>query len=120
MGDYQPKFQPGEKITRAITATVTGGRLVTVAGAHAAADSTTWLGVASRDAVNGDRIVLHTDGVQYLTAGGAIAAGDRVKCGADGKVVTLAAGTDAYDCLVGIALTAAAADGNELEVKLIR
>lgn len=120
MGDYQPSFRPGERITRPITGTVTGGRLVTVAGIHAAADSTTWLGVASRDAVSGDRIVVHTEGVQRLVAAAAIAAGDRVKCAAAGKVTPLAAGSDAYDRQVGIALEAAAADGDELDVKLIR
>lgn len=119
MGDYQPKFVPGEKITRALTGTVTGGRLITVAGATAGADSTTWLGVASRDGVSGDRIMVHTDGVQRLVASGAIALGDRVKCGANGTVTTLTAATDAYDRQVGIALEAAA-DAAELDVKLIR
>lgn len=119
MGDYQPSFRPGEKITRLLSATVTGGRLITVAGATAAADSTTWLGVASRDGVSGDRIVVHTEGVQRLVASGSISAGDRVKCGASGTVATLTAGTDAYDRQVGIALEAAA-DAAELDVKLIR
>lgn len=120
MGDYNPKLKPGQAITRTATGTITGGLLVTVAGAVAAADSTTWLGVASRDAVSGQTFGVYCDGVQYLTAGAAVAAGDRVKCGAAGKVVTLTAGTDAYDRLVGIALEAAAGDGTVFAVKLAR
>lgn len=120
MGDYLPKFKPGQAITRQASATVTGGRLITVAGAQAAADSTTWLGVASHDAASGQNVGVYTDGVQRLTASAAIAAGDRVKCAADGKVATLTAGTDAYDRLVGIALEAASADGDVIAVKLVR
>lgn len=119
MGDYQPKFKPGEAITRAITATVTGGRLVTVAGAQCAANAADWLGVASRDAVSGDRVTVYTEGVQRLTATGAIAAGARVKTAANGTVQTFTAGTDAADLLVGIAL-AAGVDGGQLDVKLVR
>lgn len=120
MADYRPKFKPGQAITRSATATVTGGQLVTVAGAPTAADSTTWLGVASHDAVNGDQFGVYCDGVQYLTAGAAIAVGDRLKCGAAGKVVTLTAATDAYDRLVGIALEVAAGDGTVFAVKMAR
>lgn len=120
MGDYLPKFKPGQAITRQASATVTGGRLITVAGVHAAADSTTWLGVASHDAVNGGDVGVYCDGVQKLTASAAIAAGDRVKCAATGKVATLTAGADAYDRLVGIALEAATADGDVVLVKLVR
>lgn len=120
MADYRPKFKPGQAITRAATATITGGQLVTVAGAVAVADSTTWLGVASHDATSGQDVGVYCDGVQYLTAGAAIAAGDRVKCGAAGKVAVLVAATDAYDRLVGIALEAAAGDGTVFAVKLAR
>jgi predicted RecA/RadA family phage recombinase len=45
-----PKFKPGQAITRAATATIVGGQLVTVAGAVAVADSVTWLGVATKNA----------------------------------------------------------------------
>jgi len=120
MADYLPKFREGDAITRAATATIVGGQLVTVAGAVAGADSTTWLGVADRDAVTGQDIGVYSGGVQYLTASAAIAAGDRVKCAAAGKVATLTAGTDAYDRLVGIALEAAAGDNSVLAVKMIR
>lgn len=120
MADYLPKFKPGQAITRQASAAVTGGQLVTVAGAPAAADSATWLGVASHDAESGDLVGVYCDGVQKLTASAAISAGARVKCAAAGKVATLTAGTDAYDRLVGIALEAAAADGDTILVKLVR
>ncbi len=120
MGDYRPKFKPGQAITRSATATITGGQLVTVAGAVAVADSTTWLGVASKDATSGQTFGVYCDGVQRLTASAAIAVGDRVKCAAAGKIATLTAGSDAYDRLVGIALEAAAADGDVIAVKLAR
>lgn len=118
MGDYLPKFKPGESFTRTLSATVIGGRLVTAAGAHAAADSTTFLGVASRDGVSGDQVTVFCDGVQRLTASAAIAAGALVKCAADGKVATYTAGTDAADRRVGIALEAATADGDKIAVKM--
>lgn len=120
MADYLPKFKPGQAITRTATATITGGQLVTVAGAVAVADSTTWLGVASKDAATGQTFGVYCDGVQYLTASAAVAAGDRVKCAAAGKVAVLTAGSDAYDRLVGIALEAAAGDGTVFAVKLAR
>lgn len=119
MADYLPKFKPGEAFTITATGTITGGQLVTIAGAVAGADSTTWLGVASRDAATGQTTGVYCDGVQRLTAGGSISAGDRVKCGASGTVVTLTAGSDAYDRLVGIALEAAT-NGNPVLVKLQR
>lgn len=120
MSDYSPRFKPGQALTLTATGTITGGLLVTIAGATTAADSTTWLGVASQDATTGQQFGVYVDGVQRLTAGGAISAGDRLKCGASGKVVTLTAGTDAYDRLVGIALEAAAGDGTVFAAKLVR
>jgi predicted RecA/RadA family phage recombinase len=118
--DYLPKFKPGQAISRTATGTITAGNLVTVAGAVAGADSTTWLGVASHDATSGQLFGVYTDAVQRLTASAAIAAGDRVKCAAAGKIATLTAASDAYDRLVGIALEAAAADGDVIAVKLSR
>lgn len=118
MGDYLPKFKPGQAITRTATGAITGGLLVTVAGAVAGADSTTWLGVASKDVTTGQTFGVYCDGVQYLTASAAITAGDRVKCAAAGKIATLAAGSDAYDRLVGKALETAAGDGVVIAVKM--
>ncbi|GGM53356.1 capsid cement protein [Dactylosporangium sucinum] len=120
MGDYRPKFKPGEAITRSATGTITGGQLVTVAGAVAVADSTTWLGVASKDVTSGNQFGVYRGGVQYLTAAGAISAGAPVKCAAAGKVTTFVDGTDAMLRFVGIALDAAAADGDIIAVGMAR
>src|SRR4051794_21368234 len=93
MGDYLPKYPEGDAFPLAITGAVTGGRLVTAAGVHAGANARDWLGVASRDAVNGDRITVYTGNVQRLIATGAITKGDLVVCAAAGTVSTLAAVT---------------------------
>lgn len=116
--DYLPKFKPGNAITRTASGSVAAGQIVTVAGAVAVADSTTWLGVASRTVTTGQTMGVYCDGVQYLTASAAIAAGDRVKCAAAGKIATLTAGSDAYDRLVGKALEAAVGDGSVIAVKM--
>ncbi len=120
MSDYRPKFKPGQAITRAATATIVGGNLVTVAGAVAIADSVTWLGVASKNCSSGDTFGVYCGGVQYLVASAAISAGAPVKCAAAGKVVTYVDGTDAQLRLVGIALEAAAADGDVIAVRMAR
>ncbi len=120
MSDYRPKFKPGQAITRSATGTITGGLMVTVAGAVAGADSSTWLGVASKDCVSGDTFGVYCGGVQRLTASAAISAGAPVKCAASGKVVTYVDGTDAQLRLVGIALEAAAADGDLIAVRMAR
>lgn len=67
----------------------------------------------------GDRVAVSLLGsaleTLVMTASGAIAAGDDVYAAADGKVSTLPAGVGTY-YFVGVALTAAAADGDEIEV----
>lgn len=118
MGDYVPKFNPGDAITRALTGTVTGGRLVTAAGAQAGANAADVIGVASRDGVSGDRIAVFTDGVHRLVATGSIAIGARVKSAANGTVQTWVSGTDAADLMIGRALEAGT-DTNELDVLFI-
>lgn len=116
MSDYLPKFKPGQAVSIVASAAVTGGQIITAAGAPAVADSTTFVGVASHDAGVGEETGFYTGGVQKCIASAAIAVGARVKCAAGGKVVTLAAGADAYDRKVGKALEAAAADGDVIAV----
>ncbi|MGI5247782.1 DUF2190 family protein [Dactylosporangium sp. CA-139066] len=120
MGDWRPKFKPGQAITRSATATITGGQLVTVAGAVAAADSVTWLGVADKDVTSGNQFGVLCGGVQYLTAAGAISAGTSVKCAANGQVTTFVDGTDAMLRFVGIALDAATNAGDVIAVRMAR
>lgn len=120
MADYLPKFKPGQAITRSMTGTVVGGKLVTAAGVHAVAGSADWLGVASRDAVSGDRITVYQEGVQRLVANAAITIGVLVKADAAGTVIPWVSGTDNPALIVGLALEAAAGAASELDVKLSR
>lgn len=71
-------------------------------------------GVARTDGAIGDLVPVDVLGSAVVTAGGAIAAGAYVEVGANGKAVTHAAGA-----VVGIALEAAAADGDDVEIYLL-
>ena len=95
------------------TAAVTRERFVTGAGAHAAAAGRA-LGVTQVDGAIGDIVNADTLGTTIVTAGAAIALDAAIEVGANGKAVTLAAGTK-----VARALKAAAADGDRIEILLI-
>lgn len=123
MADYVPLFKPGQAYTRLVATTaVVGGRLVEVNGVGtigpAGAASVKFCGVAALDAAVGEQVLVHTGGVQRLTASAAITAGDNLACTATGKVAPIAAGT--FGQLVGVALTSAAADGDLVEVLMSR
>lgn len=121
MGDYQPSYgPPREAVTRATSAAVIGGRLITAAGAHAGADSKTWLGVAAKDTPSGETVTVFCGNVQGLVAAGAIAASTPVKCAADGKVTTYVPGTDDPEEQVGLTLEAATAADDVIDVKMTR
>lgn len=122
MSEYLPPFgsATGGRRSAVATVAVLGGRLVTILGAPAAADSVTWEGVASHDAAVGGDFGVYNAPYQTLVASAAIAAGARVKCAAAGKVVTFVDGTDVHTRLVGVAVTAAAADGDEILVRMAR
>lgn len=118
MSDYLPKFtDPTAPATVTLTGTVTGGQLVTVAGAAAGTASTTVLGVAGKDGVSGDKIPVWGPGWHYGTASGAISAGDPLCAGAAGTVRAWVSGTDAVASRIGRAVTAAA-DGASVTYKL--
>ena len=74
------------------TSAITGGQLVETVGnmtvKPATANSVKCVGVAARDANVGDQLPVYFDGVHDLTASGAIAAGDLIKCGAAGVAIT--------------------------------
>lgn len=118
MADYVPKFTPGEAITLTASADVTGQRLVAVTGnstvGPAGADSAAVIGVAGFDVLSGEKVLVYTraGGVHKLVANGAIAAGARVISAATGKVATIGAGANP----IGIALRAAAADNDVIDV----
>lgn len=130
MGDYLPRFKPGASITSTASATITGGQVVEVSATGtvgpAGATSLKWIGVAAFDAVSGDKITIHTGGVQKLVASGTVTAGDIVVCAAAGQVSTLAAVTTPTPAdvtgsraMLGIALTTAT-NGNIVDVQMER
>lgn len=124
MADYIPVFKPGKDITQTVGATaVAGGNLVALSAANTVIPTTgstaAWLGVATTDAAVGAKVGITSGGVQELVAAGAIAVGANVIPAADGKVATIGAET-VYSRVVGVAMTAAAADGDKIRVKMAR
>lgn len=121
MGDYSP-IHSDQSTTRTTSAAITGGQLLRVSGddtvAPTSAASNDWLGVAGFDAASGAKVTVELGGVQELTASAAIAAGAQVVGAADGKVATIGAGT--FGQAVGVALDAAAADGDLIRVRMER
>lgn len=95
------------------TAALTAGRAVNIAGAVPAA-GTYSLGVADSNGAIGDMVPVQVAGTVVATAGAAISAGALVEVGTDGKLITKNTGIS-----VGRALSAAAADGDQIEVLLI-
>lgn len=89
MSDYLPKFKPGQAVTFAAKAAVTGGRIVEVAGnrevQHAGASSTKVVGVAGFDTAINDDVTVFSGGVQRLELAATATAGQRLAAAADGK-----------------------------------
>lgn len=118
MADYIPKFPAGAVVTLSASADVTGGRVVALTGAgavaHAGADSSAVVGVASRDAKSGESVAVFVGKgtVHRLVASAAVTAGAKVTTAAAGKVATLGAGTNS----LGLALTAATDADDVIEV----
>lgn len=121
MADYLPKFKPGAAVTFTTTADVTGGRLVDLTGNNtigpAGADVADVVGVAGFDVLSGEKVTVYCrpTGVHRLVANGAIAAGAKVISATGGKIATIGAGTNP----IGIALEAAAADNDVIDVLFI-
>lgn len=109
MGDFVPKFSPGQNLTLTASADITGGQLVEVSGVNSvqasSAASAKWLGTARQDTKSGEKVVVVRGGVHPLKASGAITAGDRVIPASTGRVVTIGAGNAAHS--VGTALSTA-------------
>ncbi len=118
MADYLPKHDAGAPFTLSASAAVIGGRVLIISGAgtvsHAGADALaeTLIGVAGFDAAIGESVTIYPlkGAIHRLTAGAAIAAGATVGTLAAGKVDD--AGTNRF----GVAVTAAAADGDLVTV----
>ncbi len=108
MADITPKFQPGAALTCTAVGAIVGGQVVMSSGtavrtvATATAAATNVLGVAVRDAANGQEVGVQNMGVYMLTATGAIASGADVVAAATGTVATVGANT--FGTVVGKAL----------------
>jgi predicted RecA/RadA family phage recombinase len=107
---YLPLYLPGDRANITAEAPIAAGQLVTALAAPAGADDATVVGVASKDAAEGETIALFHGGVQRLVAADPIARGDLLKPADDGEVTVYVAGTDAPELFIGIALAAAAED----------
>jgi len=121
MADYLPKFNSGKPFTLASSADVIGGRVLVASGAGtvatAGADAANVVGVAAFDALSGEPVTIfpRSGGVQQLVASAAIAAGALVISAAAGKIATVGTGVNP----IGIALTAATADLDVVDVLFI-
>ena len=114
IGYVDTKFDTGlnlqsKKLTA--SAAIVKGQLVKISGdmtvAPATAGADAVIGVAMFDCESGGEVVVETEGLVYLTAGGAITAGAYVGATTGGKCAT-AGNTDRH---VGIAISSAVADG---------
>lgn len=101
-------------LTRTAAATLAAMRFVEADGTYPAAGGAA-LGVTRTDAVSGDLIPVDVLGTVPVIAGGAVAINQPVKVDAQGRVLT----HDSTNVKVGVALTAATAAGQEVEIFLI-
>jgi hypothetical protein len=100
-------------LTAVLTGTVAVNRFVTPAGAQAGAGTNT-LGVARSAGVSGDKVTVDVAGTAIVEAGAAVSAGATIGVDASGRGITWASGAK-----VGLALEAAGAAGQMIEVLLI-
>jgi len=98
------------------SATVIKERFVTAAGAHPSAGGLP-IGVTRSDGESGDLLPVDVLGTAIVTAGAAIAVDAAVMVSTGGKAITHDGDGDKH--AVGRALSAAAADGETIEVLLI-
>lgn len=114
MADYIPLYDGAVPATHTTSAAVTGGTLLSVSGdgtvATMAAAGASCVGVAAFDAASGARVTVFRSGIQLLTAGGSITAGNTLEATTGGQVVAHTNGTN--DCnIVGVALNTVSSTG---------
>jgi len=97
-----------------LSGTVTANRLVTAAGAQAGAGANTY-GVSRSSGVATERVTVDVMGTAMIEAGAAVAVGDTLKSDASGRAITWVTS----GAKVGLALEAASAAGQMIEVLLI-
>lgn len=118
MAEYTPVYRDADDpVTVTLSATVTGGQLVTWAGAAAGTAQVGVAGVAGQDGVSGDKIPVWGPGFHRGTASGSIAQGDPLCSAAGGAVRLWVTGTDPVASRIGTAM-AAATNGNSVSYKL--
>lgn len=106
--------KPIVTLTIAATGTITAHRFVTPAGAQAGADANA-IGVARSSAVSGDRLPVDSLGTATVESGAAVTLGATVKIDAQGRAIPWVTS----GARVGIALEAATAAGQFIEVFLL-
>lgn len=110
MADYVPYLFEGDAINLTAGAAITGGQVVSVTGnmtvAPTTGPDTKVIGIAAFDAAVGDLVTVYRGVVFWVTATGAIAAGDKVTSAVNGTVSTIGAG--AFATSFGVALEAIA------------
>lgn len=114
----------GQKIPLAAGAALTARRLVKMSADRtvipAAAATDTPIGVAEFDVTTvGEIGTIQVDGVAYVEAGAAISVGDKVTADSSGRGVTAAPSAGTNNGVIGIALEAASAAGDLIEVMLV-
>jgi hypothetical protein len=121
MADHLPKFAPGTAVTMTASAAVTGGQLTVFTGNRRvgpAGAGAAIAGVAGRDALAEQQVVVHRGAGHVLLAETAIAAGGRVMAGATGQVAAWApiapATVAAPENIIGVAAEAIAAGARGL------
>ncbi len=108
-------------VSKTAEADISKGQLVSLSdGVPAAAGDHAPFGVAIEDIASGEdmRGKIIISGVVEVVAGGPISALSYVKAGDGGKVVDYVEGTDAESLIAGIALDAAAGDGDIIRLLL--
>lgn len=101
-------------LTRTLSGTVVANRFVSSVGAQTAADANA-LGVCRTAGVSGDLATIDVLGTAIVEAGAAITAGVAVKADSLGRAIAWVTS----GCRLGIALQAAGAAGDLIEVALI-
>lgn len=105
---------PVVTLTITAAATIAANRFMLATGALPTAGGPA-VGVARHAGVSGDLLPVDVVGTTVVEAGGVIAIGGACKVAATGKVLA----HDSTNTKVAVALTAAAADGDLIEVLLI-